>query len=163
MTGQVYHTSMPSLTSTNVSRSIPLSASSGVAPYPANLNLANPSSSSPPASVSSIPSPLPNKTEKEAEALVSLRPQRRGNPSVPISVQNNDAWPPNVVLHADSGLPMSSTTARLSGVGPGTEPDPTQVLEPEVRIGPGSDLDRMEGKTGLLSRPHLFGRAAWWG
>lgn len=123
--GQVYHASMPSLTSTDVSRSIePPSTASGVASYPTNLQpvplqqtalaLANPSSSSPPASVSSIPSP--RKTEREAEALASLRPQRRDNPSVPVSVQNNDTWSPNIVLHADSGLRMPPATASTSVV-----------------------------------------------
>jgi hypothetical protein len=129
--GQVGHVVMPSAT---YSDSIePPSTPSGVI-SPTNLravpfqqqqrglNLANPSSSSsssPPASASISSAqllPPPSKVEREAEALASLRPQRRGDPSVPSSVQSNDTWlsNTNVVLHADSGIRMPSNTTSTS-------------------------------------------------
>ena len=125
--GQVInHVSMPSVTNTD-NIELP-SNSSGATSYPNNLRavpfVANPSSSSsssPPASASSSsarPVPLPSKVEREAEALATLRPQRRGNPSVPSSVQSNDTWlsNANVVLHADSGIRMPSNTTSTSVV-----------------------------------------------
>jgi len=110
--GHVYHASMPSVTSTEVSRSTGSpSTSSGVTTYPTNLRpvplqqtaltIANP-----------VPSSLPSKLDREAEALAALRPQRQGHPpSVPASVQSNDTWSPSLVLHADSGIRMPSSTA----------------------------------------------------
>jgi hypothetical protein len=75
----------------------------------------------PPASMSSSSAqlvPLSSKVERQAEALASVRPQRRGNPSVPVSVQSDDTWlsNPNVVLHADSGIRMPSDATRTSVV-----------------------------------------------
>ena len=132
--GQVSsHVSVPSITITESTE--PPSTSSGVFSYPSNLravpfqqppsNMANlPSSSSlsPLAPVSSSsstqPVPLPSKVERQAEALASIRPQRRGNPSVPVSVQSDDTWlsNPNVVLHADSGIRMPSDASSTSVV-----------------------------------------------
>lgn len=125
--GNTYHASMPSLTTTDVSQSIePPSTSSGTS-YPTNLlpvplqqtalAIANPSLS-PPVSISSVSPPvtLPSKAEREAEALAALRPQRRGEPSVPASVQSNDTWLPSVVLHADSGIRMPSGTMEVPPV-----------------------------------------------
>lgn len=93
------------------------------------LTLANPSSSSPPISASSPsgPSaalPLPSKVEREVGALAALRPQRRGAPSVPASVQSNDSWfsNPGVVLHADSGIRMPPSMS-VTDVPPVYTPD----------------------------------------
>ena len=121
--GQVYHVSMPSATSINVSQSIePPSTSSGVTTYPTNLRavplhqtaltLANPSLSSPPVSSSSSSPPLPL-SSKVGRVAATLTPRRRGHPSVPASVQSNDGWlsNANVVLHADSGIRMPPSTS----------------------------------------------------
>ena len=120
--GNVYHASMPSITSTELSQSIePPSTSSGVTTHPTNLRpvplkqtaltIANPSFSSPPSSVStSVPSPPPSKVDKEAEALAALGPARQGNQSLaPTLLQGNDTQLANVVLHADSGIRMPSS------------------------------------------------------
>ena len=101
--GQAYHASMPSLTSTEPSQSIePPSTSSGVTTYPTNLRpvpfqqtaltMADPSS---------VPSPAPS---RKAEALASA------------PVQSNDTQLPSVVLHADSGIRLPSSTAGTSVV-----------------------------------------------
>ena len=132
--GQVHHGSLSNVTNTN-SIEPPSTSSPDVNTYPTNLravplqqaalNLANPSpsssSSSPPASTTSSsarPVPLARKVEREVEALATLRPQRRGNPSVPASVESNDTWlsNANVVLHADSGIRMPSDTTSTSVV-----------------------------------------------
>ena len=132
--GQVSsHVSVPSITITESTE--PPSTSSGVFSYPSNLravpfqqppsnlaSLPSPSSLSPLASGSSSPAqviPLPSKVERQAEALASVRPQRRRNPSVPVSVQSDDdKWlsNPNVVLHADSGIRMPSDATSTSVV-----------------------------------------------
>jgi hypothetical protein len=122
--GQVYHGSMRSLINTDVSQSTEApSTSSGATTHPANLRavplqqtaltIANPTPPLASAS-SSVSSPLlSSKVGREAEALATLRPQRRGLPSVPASVQSNDSWlsNPNVVLHSDSGIRMPPSTS----------------------------------------------------
>ena len=116
--GQVSHAPMPSVTITDSTE--PPSTSSvyptslRVVPFPHTaLSSANPASSS-----STQPVPLPSKVEREAEALASVGSQRRGNPSVPTSVQSNDTWlsNANVVLHSDSGIRMPSNTTSTSVV-----------------------------------------------
>jgi hypothetical protein len=116
--------SMPSITNTELSQSIePPSTSSGVTTHPSYLRpvplkqtaltIANPSFSSLPSSVStSVPSPPPSKVDREAEALAALGPQRRGNNPTPTLVQGNDTQSANVVLHADSGIRMPSSTSK---------------------------------------------------
>ena len=133
--GQVSHVSMPSVTNTDIIE--PTSTSSGDIAYPTNnlravpfplqqipLDVTSPSSSlswSPPASTPSSSAqspPLSSKVEREAEGLATPRPQRRGNPSVPSSVQSNDTWlsNANVVSYADSGIRMPSNTTSTSVV-----------------------------------------------
>ena len=133
--GQVSHVSMPSISNTDRTESP--SSSSGVIAYPTTLravpfqqtalNLSDPSSSL--SSSSAQPVPPPRKAEREAEALVILRPPGLSNQSVPVSAQSNDSDPwssnPNVVLHADSGirLPLNTTNTSVVDVPPLYTPD----------------------------------------
>ena len=134
--GQVYHGSRPSVTNADVSQSIesPSTHPTNLRANPLQQNaliLFSPSSSSPPASTSSssVPSPLvplSSKVERKAEALPTLRPQRRANPSVPAPVQSNNTRSSSnadVVLHADSGIRIRPGTTSTMDVPPVYTPD----------------------------------------